>query len=97
MQPLMLVNTSVLVTLSVQNIASEQGGRGHRRQRELEQPQQEVRGEQDRDGVEGDEPVPRRVDRQVAERRQQQRAAGRIQVVRVDVVEVLVVDVRARA
>ncbi len=45
--------------------------------------------------LKNDEPVVRGEHRQVAERRHQQRAARRIEIVRVDVVEVLVVDVPA--
>ena len=75
----------------------QQGGRRHRGQRVVEQPQQQVPGNQDGHGVDQDEQVARWREGQVPERRHQQRAAGRVQIVRVDVVEVLVVECPRRA
>src|SRR6201999_1745084 len=62
---------------------------------EVEHPQQHVPGQHDGDAVDGDEQVARLRERQITEGRHDQRAAGRIEVVRVDIVEMLVVDVPA--
>ena len=91
----MLVKTSVLVTDSVQNIASSKAGAATEVRLKLNIRSSTYAGHDDGGAVDGDEQVARLRERQIAEGRHDQRAAGRIQVMRVDVVEMLVVDVPA--
>jgi hypothetical protein len=75
MQPLILVNTSVLVTVSVQNISASRAGAATELSVKLK-PQQEIGRQLGGHRIDEDEPVPRRVDGQISKRRHQQRVAA---------------------